>query len=214
MTAFSHELNTTVKLSANRSELADSYAFGMDIFEIRHRNLGALLQSLEDRGITKNRDQAQQVGALGASYLSQLKGGKKIGEGTARKIEVAMRRPVGWMDQPQWEPVEETAQLRNSHSLRLDPVMITETHRALRELEEDEGRNFSLEDEAGAARFALVYEMRAAMSEKPTQAEWVQFGRKLAAIKIQTGGDDGRSGGVPVEGTGTKGVARGLRRKA
>jgi len=102
----------------------------------------------------------------------------------------------------------------HSQPLRLDPVMIAETHRALRELEQDEGRKFSLEDETCAARFVLVYEMRTAMSARPTQDEWVQFGRKLAAIMTPTGGDDGRGGGVPVEGTGTKKVAHGVRRKA
>lgn len=74
----------------------------MDVFEIRGRNLQQLLQQLSARGITKNIDAAQALGGLGASYLSQLKSGKRIGEDTARKIERALNKSPGWMDQPQW----------------------------------------------------------------------------------------------------------------
>lgn len=76
----------------------------MDVFETRQRNLLHLLQQLGARGITKNVDAAQALGGLGASYLSQLKAGKRIGEETARKIERALHRPQGWMDLPQWMP--------------------------------------------------------------------------------------------------------------
>lgn len=74
----------------------------MDVFETRGRNLQQLLQQLSARGITKNVDAAQALGGLGASYLSQLKSGKRIGEETARKIERALNKSLGWMDQPQW----------------------------------------------------------------------------------------------------------------
>jgi phage repressor protein C with HTH and peptisase S24 domain len=113
MAAFSHELNVTVKPLAKRLCLANGYDFSMDINEIRHRNLLFLIDWLVDRKVTKNMDQAQQLGALGASYFSQLKGGKKMGDDTARKIETALGRPHGWMDNPQWsqdraaEPISE-----------------------------------------------------------------------------------------------------------
>lgn len=97
---------------------------------------------------------------------------------------------------------------RHSQPLRLDPVMLAETHRALRKLEHGEGRTFSLEKEEDAVRFAQLYEMRAAMSAHPTQDEWVEFGQKLAAIKTPTGGGNGRGDGVPADGTSAKKVAR------
>lgn len=93
-----------------------------------------------------------------------------------------------------------------SRPLRLDPAMITETHRTLRELEEDEGRTFSLEDEHYAAWFVQVYALRAGMSAQPTSEEWVEYGRKLATITLQ-GAGDGRTDGVPVKGTGARNMA-------
>jgi hypothetical protein len=71
----------------------------MDVFGIRHANLMSLLQELEGRGVTKRKDQAQALGGLGSSFLSQLKGGKKMGQDVARGIEEAIGREHGWMDQ-------------------------------------------------------------------------------------------------------------------
>lgn len=90
-----------------------------------------------------------------------------------------------------------------SRSLRLDPQMMAETHKALREMEAKEGRKFSLEKEDYAAWFVHVYALRAGMSAEPTSEELV---RKLAAITSQ-GAFDGRADGVPVKGTGTRNMA-------
>jgi hypothetical protein len=74
----------------------------MDVVEIRHRNLLALLNELDGRGATRAKDQAQRLGGMSPSFLSQLKGGKKMGDDVARKIETSVSKPHGWMDQPQW----------------------------------------------------------------------------------------------------------------
>jgi transcriptional regulator with XRE-family HTH domain len=100
-----------------------------------------------------------------------------------------------------------------SQTLRLDPVMLAETHRVLRELYHERCQVYSLEDPIAAVWFVQLYAMRAAMSAQPSQDEWVQFGRKLATITTPQGAGDGRSDGVPVEGTGTKRVAGGVRRR-
>lgn len=101
----------------------------------------------------------------------------------------------------------------HSHLVRLDPVMLAETHRVLRELYHERGQVYSLEDPTGATWFVKLYAMRVAMPAQPSQDEWVQFGRKLATITTPQGVGDGRSDGVPVEGTGTKRVAGGVRRR-
>lgn len=75
----------------------------MDIFEVRHLNLRELLAELEASGALRAIDQAQRLGGMNPSFLSQLKSGKKMGEGVARKIEQAMRKPYGWMDVRQHE---------------------------------------------------------------------------------------------------------------
>lgn len=214
MTVFSHELNLSVKPIAKHSWLAGNYALPMDIFEIRHRNLLAILEALEARGVTKNKDQAQQIGALGASYLSQLKAGKKLGEDTARKIEAATRRPNGWMDQPQWKDAHQPALSSHSQPVRLDPVMLSQTYKALLTLDPEADHPISLANLDDAAHFVQVYEMRAAMPIQPSQEEWIEFGRKLATL-TPTGGDDERGGSaVSATGTHTSKVAGKVRREA
>lgn len=75
----------------------------MDIFDIRTRNLLFVLeQVLAPRGIRRTKDAAQALGGLGSSYLSQLKGGKRIGDETARKIEQSIQWDHGDFDTPQW----------------------------------------------------------------------------------------------------------------
>lgn len=70
----------------------------MDVTAIRHSNLLALVEALNKRGIIKRMDQAQALGGLGSSFLSQLVGGKKMGDDVARKIEAAAEKPHGWLD--------------------------------------------------------------------------------------------------------------------
>jgi transcriptional regulator with XRE-family HTH domain len=108
---------------------------------------------------------------------------------------------------------EKAAPPHHSQSVRLEPTMIAETHRALRELYRDEGRDYSIE--ADPARFVQLYEMRASMPVEPSQDDWVQFGRNISKIMGPQGAvTDGRNDGVPAESAGTKGMARRVRRKA
>ncbi|WP_372484150.1 S24 family peptidase [Stenotrophomonas sepilia] len=75
----------------------------MDIKEIRTRNFRHLISALEGRGVTRRRDQGAQLGGfLSASYVSQLLGGKYIGDDVAKKISAALNKDSGWMDRPQW----------------------------------------------------------------------------------------------------------------
>lgn len=70
----------------------------MDIFEVRHQNLRHVLSELERSGSPRAIDQAQRLGGMSTSFLSQLKGGKRMGGEVARKIEAALGKPHGWMD--------------------------------------------------------------------------------------------------------------------
>lgn len=177
------------------------------IRSLRRQRIADLLDVHGKVGLSKLTD-------ISADYLWQMgkgvgKSARGVSDANAAKIEIKLGKPAGWMD----SEGSETAAGRHSQPLRLDPEMLAETHRALRRAEEAEGRPFSLENESNAARFVLVYEMRAAMPPKLTEDELVEFGRKLAAIITPTGGDDGRGNGVPAHGTGAGKMARGLRRK-
>lgn len=77
-----------------------NYDPSMDVTEIRHKNL----QHLE--GQLKARLGTQKAVAIALdmspSFLSQLLGGKKLGDDVARKVEHAQDLVRGWMDRPQW----------------------------------------------------------------------------------------------------------------
>lgn len=70
----------------------------MDVTATRSANLRALVDAALAGGATMT-GLAPGFG-MAQSYLSQLYGGKKIGDKVARKIEAARRLPHGWMDSP------------------------------------------------------------------------------------------------------------------
>lgn len=173
---------------------------------------------LKELRLAAGMSQPEFAAIVGTSkqYVSQLENGKnkmpsgEYLEGWARHLRVNPR----WLVSGTGPKHAETPAGGGSHRVRLDPTMIAETHRALRKLEHAGGRDFSLENVGQAARFVQMYEIRATMSARLTRDEWTEFEQKLVAIMAPTGGDDGRTDGVPADGTGTKKVARGLQRKA
>lgn len=98
----------------------------MDIADIRFENLRMLVHEIRKRNPRwKQRDVAAALG-MSASYLSQLTGGKKMGDDVARKIEDARHLQHGWMDALQTTPhrVEERTPSYLSRPLRIDPDTI------------------------------------------------------------------------------------------
>jgi hypothetical protein len=184
----------------------------MDISEIRHRNILALVDAMKARGINLQKDQALSLN-MAPSFLSQLVGGKKMGDDVARKIESATRNAHGWMDRPQWDDPA-TGSNKDSQPVILDPLMISETHKSLRKLKQELGLPVSLEDPEDAARFVQLYQLRAALPAQPSTEELIQHGRKIASIMTARGAEkDGRDDGVPANGTRTANVARRVRHK-
>ncbi|WP_313250803.1 S24 family peptidase [Stenotrophomonas sp.] len=62
-----------------------------------------MIDGLERSGTKKRSDQGARLGGfLSASYVSQLLGGKYMGDDVARKISEALGHDRGWMDRPQW----------------------------------------------------------------------------------------------------------------
>ena len=99
---FSRELNPIVNLPAKHARLAGSYLGAMDISAIRTRNLKQLLSQIAERAPgLRQKDHALALD-LSPSFLSQLVGGKKMGDDVARKIEAAQQLPMGWMDHAHW----------------------------------------------------------------------------------------------------------------
>lgn len=168
----------------------------MDATEIRHRNLLVLISTLEGRGVTKGKDQAQQMGALGASYLSQLKGGKKMGDDTARKIEAAMRKPRGWMDAAQWEQAE-TAPESHSQSVRFDPEIVRDVARALQEVFAELGYEpFDLSQSDDAELFVELYQRVLERGEIASGSNMVWLGTRIKERARMGAPSDERSKGT------------------
>lgn len=201
------------------------------ITDMGNSSLAARAQKARIRaGFAKEADAALAIGCSRTLVIAWENGdAKSIGGKYLLPAARAYKVRPEWLSDgagvdgyPWGEGQDHLAPLRESHPLQLDPVMLAETHRALRELEEEMGRPFSIEDEDAAARFVQVYAIRADMPAQPTQEQWIQFGRKLATITSGPRGpqgpqgaiDDGRSNGVPAQGTGAKGMAGRLRRKA
>lgn len=103
-----------------------------------------------------------------------------------------------------------------SHAARLDPVMLSQTYRALNNLYKKELRRpFSLEEDP--VRFVLAYEIRSQMSAEMTDDEKIELGAKLIDIVFRKGdeGDErfrGRDDGEPPDGSPSGSVARRVQR--
>lgn len=68
----------------------------MDIFEIRRENLHQCVKRLAGHGLNKR--EASLRMDVSPSYLSQMLGGKPIGEAVARRLETALGLDRGWFD--------------------------------------------------------------------------------------------------------------------
>jgi hypothetical protein len=193
----------------------------MDINEIRHMNVRALIRKMEEAE-GKTGDRAGGLTMLAAkldkstgqvAHFASDKPIKKIGDQIAREIEVALGLERGWMD---WLHSDDGAAVQSqSHPLRLNPVMLSEVHRVLRELSTDAGKSFDIERESDAVRFLQVLDLRTKMQAKPSKEEWTRYGMRLARIMATQGAaSDGRGDSVPTQGTGKGRVAGGVRGKA
>ena len=70
---------------------------GMDNKEIRWRRLLMLIEDFDSAA------QLAELVGTNAAYLSQIKNksnGRSIGSRLARRLEIATKKPQGWMDQP------------------------------------------------------------------------------------------------------------------
>lgn len=93
---------------------------GMDVYEIRRRNLDVLKAEADTFaaiGDAMRRAKADDPTAAGKDYanvLSQIKGGKNMGGKMARDLEVAMSKPRGWMDIPQFQAIDEAMEAKEA----------------------------------------------------------------------------------------------------
>lgn len=125
MSAVSPEVTANVKSPANECQLASGYLLRMDVFDIRRRNLAALIRSFEAQGLKKRKEQAQRLG-MSSSFLSQLLKGKRMGDEVARGIEFDAFQAHGWMDRDHGDPLEgEALPVVTATDIRTPPTVET-----------------------------------------------------------------------------------------
>ena len=149
----------------------------MDVNATRHANLKALTDQLLERHSQK---QAALELGMGASYLSQLLAGKKMGDATARKIESARGLPHGWMDQRHDQRVGESAPTYagGSQQLRLDPDTISAALRLVRLAFFNLDLEIDQEENGVPLAFAYEYLMRRG-EHAVTPDNVIDFSKKL-----------------------------------
>ncbi|MFC3659012.1 hypothetical protein [Luteimonas notoginsengisoli] len=163
----------------------------MDVTAIRSTNLQALVADLT-RGGRNKRDAALALGMSG-SYLSQLLGGKPMGNDVARKIEEAARLGHGWMDREHAATGVRDGTPPTYQVLRMDPetiaaaISLVRHTFALLELEHDN------EDDGTPLAFAYEYLMER-QEQQVTPDNLIDFSKRLAQ-KLRGNDENAAQGG-------------------
>lgn len=180
MAIFSLGLNPIVKLGANQWHLANSYAAHMDVITTRLNNLRALVARAEQRG------QSKKEAALGLdmspSFLSQLLGGKKMGDDVARKIEAAATLPHGWMDTPHSDDASNAG--HESHDRRQEGSRLAAATKLVRMACQNLDVEFDQEDPDDAVIVLIASDYLKSRQEASVTVEnLVDFTKRLREIR-------------------------------
>lgn len=187
---FSPQLNPHVKPAAKHGGLAGSYPLPMDVSAIRLANLRAITERLMRPATRGGEPRTKRAVAtdldLAASYLSQLLGGKRMGDDVARKLESRLGLPFGSMDRLSEDgarfAVAEPLSGYGSQSVRVDPTTIAEAIKLVR-------LAFQILDtphdpETDGVPVALAYEFLVSRSERGvTPDNLVEFSKKLVTAR-------------------------------
>ena len=155
----------------------------MDVTAIRHQNLIRLVEELKARHPGwMQKDIAAELG-LGASFLSQLVRGKKMGDDVARKIEAARYLAHGWMDRLHTTPgVAESVDGSASRPLRIDPETIAAALRLIRLSFLNMG--LEIDQEENGYPLAIAYDFLTERNEKAVTADnLLEFKPRLERLK-------------------------------
>jgi len=215
-----HVPNVTISVSSMQPEsiLFREYTYPgrnatmrrmLTIEQIRHRNVRKLIADIEAKsGKTGPRSGAQAEFAerisKSTTYVNQVAGErpfKAIGSAVARDIEKVFGLERGWLDNVHDGPL--------SQAVRLDPNMLAETAKALRERSTAEGRQFSIEADPGL--FIRAYRMREDLAGTKDASNVFAVAFRFASSERGIGSDR-RDDGVPAEGTDGRGMGKGRRK--
>lgn len=168
----------------------------MDVTEIRTTNIRWLTEELTHDGRTKKA--AAIALNLSASYLSQLLGGKKMGDDVARKIERARGLVHGAMDQPLWtrdaSAVADARGSYHSHLLRIDPETIASALKLIRL--SFQNLDLEIDQEENGTPLAFAYQYLLERQERQVTAEnIIDFSARLRSRLKEMADETGEEGG-------------------
>lgn len=182
----------------------------MDVYATRLENLHRLVHRMQERNPELRKKHIALQLDMSPSFLSQLLGGKRMGDDVARKIELAAKLPHGAMDHPIGLDVDATpptAVLIDGRSKRLsawqiDPDTISAALQLVRlsflnlGLEIDQEQN----GEPLAAAYAFLMERR---EQAVTANNLIEFKPRL--MKMLKEGEQANVGTAGDRATGTAG---------
>lgn len=169
----------------------------MDVTAIRHRNLIGLVDARLAKGETKR---AVAIAFdLSPSFLSQLYGGKKMGDDVARKLEKAAKLRHGWLDvlHGDTERIREPypTYLPPSQPVRNQAEILAAALKLARLASENLGLPFEPESEEDANIALLAMDYLAARQESAVTVDnVVDFTKRLRQANKGGSADEGKPG--------------------
>lgn len=174
----------------------------MDIYAIRAENLSHLVDDLRNPENRGNKVLLKEVALeldMSPSFLSQLLGGKRMGDEVARKIERHLLLPFGFMDMPGEKAIEAEEARRaldpdQEHwttRTPLDSPTLSAALRLVRLASQNIGLALDLEQDADPLVFAYGY-IEDHRARDVTPELLIEFSRVLRERKQSS--DRGRDG--------------------
>lgn len=172
----------------------------MDAFATRLANLKRLCEDGIAAPSRLKKDMATALD-MSPSYLSQLLGGKRMGDDVARKIETLLNLQHGWMDIPHALPDvgsvadsgETFAPSFASQGLRIDPDTIAAALKLVRL--SFLNRKLEIDQEENGEPLAYAYEFLLRRRERAVTAENViDFSHWIERRYLERSNDEARTG--------------------
>lgn len=153
----------------------------MDVSAIRLANLKSIVAARTSKGSTK-KDAAVELD-MSASFLSQLLAGKRMGDELARKIEVTLSLPHGWMDRlSSQSSIREPIAEYLSQTPRLEANILASALKLIRLACENLELDFDAEDPADAGLVLMACDYLSDRGDSAVTADnVVDFTKRLRA---------------------------------
>lgn len=167
------------------------------------KKIGERVRELREELGVERKELARRAG-MSYTALSDLELGKTANTTKLRKLAEALGADVDYLETGKGDPTHKTPS--HSHHVRLDPEIVSDTHKALEKMYARANRNYPKQD---VARFVHLYEIFALRNAGVPEAEL--FGAGLSDF-MEQGVESERVTGMPNDGSHKGSMARRVRR--